>query len=190
MKNTLLNSSVFLLLIILFAQCTRQPNACIDQKRTWCYVGDKVSYTNCSTDYKTSLWTTSDGQEEDYTNMDVTFIGSGEYTVELEVFSKNRKKSDKTTNTISVWPTHGDVTFWQSGSPSYYVTLVTIDSYQEFIWTDYPSGISSCNFSNCANFNLEQGWYTYYAEENIAFGVSWGGSFLVEAGKCTTIKLP
>ena len=80
----------------------------------------------------------------------------------------------------------GQVSFWQSGTPSYGITTVAIGQTTDEITVDYPNGINTCNESGCANFTLPTGTYSYYASDG---SYEWSGSITIIANSCIKIKL-
>ena len=83
----------------------------------------------------------------------------------------------------------GEVTFWQSGSPSYGITTVYVNGVSSSITSDYSSGTPDCGTSGCANFTLEPGTYNYTAEESGLLGATWSGTVTVTSNGCLTVKL-
>ncbi len=168
--------------------CQKQPTASIQTSSTTVTEGQSVTFKSISTNAKTVKWTFPDGQTSTANEISYTFNNAGSKTVKLEAFSKNGKKSDEATIIITVNTANGDVTFWQSGTPPYNYTDVTINGVTKTITLDYPSGTPACNSTGCASFNLPVGTYNYSAAEQ-GGGTTWSGTVNVTSGGCLTVKL-
>ena len=83
----------------------------------------------------------------------------------------------------------GQVAFWQSGTPSYNVTDVTIGGITHQITQNRPNGIGGCEDTGCANFTLEVGSYNYTAQETGLFGATWNGTVTITKNQCLRFEL-
>lgn len=192
MKKLLSFAAAFLLISL--SGCIKQPVACIDVSTTECYTDEVVSFTDCSTDAVSWEWSFSDGGYFTTQDVDYTFTSSGSKTVQLKVYSKKDKKVDATTVTIQVTQATGQVSFWQSGTPLYDDTEVTIQLLfspwiTKNITSYYPNGISDCVTSGCANFTLDVGTYWYSAENWSPPLTSWSDYVTVTKDGCLIVKL-
>lgn len=175
--------------IICLTGCKKQPTACIDASATASYTGDVVSFSSCSVDAYYYEWTFPDGDIVTTKDVNYTFNVPGAKTVQLKAYSKKYKKVDTESVTINVTQSTGQASFWQSGSPGYDVTEVTVNGITKSITLDSPTGISGCSTSGCANFTLDVGSYSFYAEE-VSFPYTyWSGTVSVTKDGCKTMQL-
>lgn len=124
-------------LCVLFIGCKKSPTACFTPTATTIMEGESITFDNCSTDGITYLWTVSDGQEFTTEDLTIEFPNSGTYTVTLEAFSKNEKKSDEKSITIvveappappvSVTINNLSVTAWPETDPATFLQWDFID---------------------------------------------------------------
>jgi PKD repeat protein len=91
--------------VLLFTSCVKEPTACFTFSNDNPEVFEVVTFNNCSEDAESYDWTigtdffeSSSSQENPQFSWDV----AGTYNVELEAHSKNEKKSDVTSNAITV----------------------------------------------------------------------------------------
>jgi len=175
--------------IVCLTSCKKQPIACIDASTTTPYTGETISFDECSVDAVSWEWTFPDGQVLAGPKVDYTFNTPGLKTVTLEAFSKKRKKSDITSTTVQVTQSTGKVSFWQSGTPAYDYTNVTVNGSTKTISIDMPVGVIGCSIMGCANFTLDVGTYSYYAEEQSFPYTSWSGTFAITNDGCTKMQL-
>ena len=175
--------------LLLFSGCQKQPNACFTSNSGKIYVGDAVSFSSCSTDAYEYEWDFGDGTTGSGSTASHIYYSAGNYIVTLTVSSKNEKKSDVTTDGITVYKPYGDVVFWLSTNTGYYYTDVTIDGVTKTITSDNTS-TPDCYDSGCATFNLLEGTYSYYAEEEAGgSGYYWDGTVTVTRGGCLRFEL-
>lgn len=186
--NFILKIVAILLLSIVFISCQKEPTAKISASKTTITEGEKITFTSTSDNSDHVKWTFPDGQTSTAKSVDFTFNNSGSKNVLLEAFSKNDKKNDDASLTITVNPALGAVSFWQSGIPAYSATDVTIGSIIKTITLDNPSGVSGCSETGCANFSLAKGTYSYFAAEQ-GGGATWSGTVTIAGNDCHTIKL-
>ncbi|MBT6746206.1 MAG: PKD domain-containing protein, partial [Flavobacteriales bacterium] len=87
---------------LILTSCQKKPEACFTSDETEIYEGETIVFTNCSQDAVTQLWTVSDGQEFETEDIELIFTTAGSYDVTLECYSKNGRKKDSETITVTV----------------------------------------------------------------------------------------
>lgn len=96
---------------LLFTSCVKEPEACINLSPTGeIEVFDVLTMTSCSENAETLEWTV-EGSASFFFAVNEEYIGEsathswdmpGTYTIELNAISKNEKKEDKTSTTVTV----------------------------------------------------------------------------------------
>lgn len=182
--------NVFILisgLIILLFACQKEPTAGFITDKSSYIAGETVILTNTSYDAEFYTWTMPDGQTSSSENVNYTInsnSNSGSLVFQLEAFSKNYKKDDATTKTVTVTKATGDVIFWMDEGSN--VVTVTLDGIDKDI-DENLTGEPDCGESGCATFtDLNVGTYSFYATDWI---YEWSGQVIIEAGVCKPIKL-
>lgn len=103
MKN--LSKTIPVLFITFLATtvgCQKEPTASFSASKTNVEVGESVKFTNTSEDGESFEWEFGDGSSSSSENPSYSYSNAGTYTVSLTAFSKNGKKSDNATTTITV----------------------------------------------------------------------------------------
>ena len=96
--NMLLLASLFTL-----AGCQKEPTACFKVEGGPDFiVNEEIKLTNCSEDGYSYLWTFPDGQTFTDENMIGIPQDPGHYKIILEAFSRNKRRSDKTSESFLV----------------------------------------------------------------------------------------
>ena len=99
MRKTILLSA---LTVLVFTSCQKQPKADFTMSKTECYVGETVTFTDKSIDAKSYKWSVDNIEKGTSTSVNYTTEESGVKIVKLETFSKNGKKSNSNTKTLTV----------------------------------------------------------------------------------------
>src|SRR3990167_963533 len=85
-----------------FSSCMTNPMACCDIPTSGA-VGESLSFnSDCSMDASSFEWDFGDGTTSTEANVTHTYNTAGSYTVTLMATSKNGKKMDETTNSITI----------------------------------------------------------------------------------------
>ena len=92
-------AGMFLLSIV---GCQKQPSASFTVSKTNVVTGEAITFTNTSKDASSYKWNFGDGTSSDVASPTHAYENAGTYTVTLTAYSKNEKKSDKATATITV----------------------------------------------------------------------------------------
>ena len=90
---------------VTFASCTKEPTACFTFSNTNPEVFDVVTFNNCSEEAESYDWVINTDffqQSSSDDNPQFAWDETGTYSVELEVASGNGKKTDVTSNSITV----------------------------------------------------------------------------------------
>jgi len=94
-------------------------------------------------------------------------------------------KEEVPTNVIPETTT-GNLTFWVDSNFGVGDITVTCNGITKIISNYYGSHIPDCGENGCANFNLNEGTYTYTAS---AESSTWNGTVIVTKGGCTKQQL-
>ena len=187
MQKIKLSLIAVLLIAFVFDGCQKQPTAKITTDKTQYVAGETVRLTSITSDADSYRWTWPDGQTSTAKNLDYATAdntGNATKTFKLEVFSKNGKKHDEASKNITIVAATGNVTFWNTSSSSPDFVEVTINETTKEI-LDYNIA-TSCNFTDCANFTLNVGSYSYTATDGID---DWSGNFSVTKNGCLLFEL-
>ena len=99
MRKTILLSA---LTVLVFSSCQKQPKADFTMSKTECYVGESVTMTDKSVDAKSYKWSIDNIEKGTGSSVSYYAENSGVKVVKLETFSKNGKKSNSNTKTLTV----------------------------------------------------------------------------------------
>lgn len=103
MKTKITVASLLLIGTIAFTSCMKKPMACFDTSKTTAAVNESISFTStCSMDAHHYEWNFGDGSMSTDANPSHAYTNAGTYTVKLMTMSKNSKKDDETSKTITV----------------------------------------------------------------------------------------
>lgn len=102
MKNIMKNGFGLIILITLFTSCQKEPTAEFSVSKSTPAVGENVLFTNSTADGVDFLWDFGDGETSTSENPSHFYNNIGTYKVVLEAYSKNGKKSNEYTQTITV----------------------------------------------------------------------------------------
>lgn len=184
-RNFTLFFSAVLCICLYMTSCVKKPNASFSVSNSNPKVGEYVSFSNTSSDAKSYSWNFGDGQSSMDASPSHVYYRHGTYTVTLTAYSKNEKKNDVATSTITVKAV-GDAMFWTDYTTEYIIT-VTLNNVNKNITSYYYSVPSNCGASGCATFsNLEPGVYYYYAENYLYW---WSGYITVIDNECSKMLL-
>jgi len=92
-------AGLFLLTIV---GCQKQPEASFTASKTNVVTGEAITFTNTSKDASSYKWNFGDGTSSDVASPTHAYENPGTYTVTMTANSKNGKKSDNATATITV----------------------------------------------------------------------------------------
>lgn len=103
MKTKTKIASLILLVTMAFSSCMKNPMACFDASKTTAAVNESISFTSaCSMDAHHYNWNFGDGSMSTDANPSHAYANAGTYTVKLMTMSKNSKKDDETSKTITI----------------------------------------------------------------------------------------
>jgi PKD repeat protein len=89
-------------MVIALSSCQKEPMACFESSASTATVGQTVNFTNCTMDGHHYMWNFGDGGMAETENASHAYSSPGTYKVTLEAMSKNGKKSDEVSKTITV----------------------------------------------------------------------------------------
>jgi len=92
-------AGLFLLTIV---GCQKQPEASFTASKTNVVTGEAITFTNTSNNASSYKWNFGDGTSSDVASPTHAYENPGTYTVTMTANSKNGKKSDNATATITV----------------------------------------------------------------------------------------
>lgn len=102
MKTPVKLISMLIVAILAFSSCQKEPMACFDAPST-ATTGQSVSFNaSCSMDAHHYEWNFGDGGTSMDANTTHTYNTAGTYTVKLKTMSKNSKKMDETSKSITI----------------------------------------------------------------------------------------
>ncbi len=102
MKTKIKLFSILVIFILAFASCAKQPMSCCDLPTTG-ITGQAISFNStCSTNASKYEWDFGDGNKSTDANPTHTYTTAGVYTVKLMAMSKNEKKMDETSKSITI----------------------------------------------------------------------------------------
>ncbi len=168
---------------IALSSCQKQPVACFDYEDENPALGNyEYSFTNCSTEATTYEWDFGDGITSTMASPEHGYSNAGTYTVTMTAFSENGRKEDESQTTIHVLG-DGYAVFWNSGA-SHFIILN--------LQGEAPAPLSPFNGqpTGCMSgypFHLEEGTYSYTAQEQSPGTGTWSGTVTVTNGGCTQI---
>ncbi len=102
MKLTKLLSAICLLTIIVFAGCQKEPVTSFTVSKTTTTTNTPIMFSNTTTDGDHYEWIFDDGTISEEKNPTHSYSREGDYQVILTAFSKNGKKSNSTSQLISI----------------------------------------------------------------------------------------
>ena len=167
--------------IFVMMGCTKTPHASFTIQQvpdTW--PNSLVNLINTSTDADHYQWDLGNGTESTETSP-MSAYSSGTYTISLTAYSKDSKKSDVATQSITVAPRNGTASFGQS-NPSGNVIDVHIGGKtysQAFI-----NPIVNCDVGDDLNIEIPGGTYNYTAAEESPGTKTWSGTVVIPENGC------
>jgi len=103
MKTKLLLAS-FLIGVMIITGCQKEPTACFSVSSSSVKVNQKINFTNCSTNAVLYEWEFGDGGKSTEKNPSHTYSNAGNFTITLKTKSKNGKKIDSKTTSVTITP--------------------------------------------------------------------------------------
>lgn len=176
-------------LALLMTSCQKEPTASFSTDKFAYVAGETIKLTSTSTDAYYYKWTMPDGQIS--TTKDVNYTlnvndQSQSRTFKLEVSSKNDKKKDEATQTVTEYAATGDIIFWQIVNSGFGITTVHLNGGSSNITGEFSSA-PNCGSSGCAVFNsLKVGFYSYTATDGTA---TWSGTVQIQKNQCKKMQL-
>jgi len=178
----------FLFLIAASVSCQKQPTADFTTDASIYSAGDTIKLRNTSIDAYKYKWTMPNGITNTTANIDYysDSLNNNPQTFTLEAMSKNGKRTDVATKTVTIKAAKGQLTVWSSVSYSDSIT-VSIDGIQEgYITKSYPNTTPDCGAVGCFEMTLNIGVHMVYATRG---GVKWTGNINVSRNKCSKFAL-
>lgn len=103
MKTKKLILIVLVTMVIVFTNCTKKPIACVDSASKSGIAGQAISFDgSCSENAHHYQWDFGDGGSAHSASASHVYNNSGTYTAKLKAVSKNSKKEDEKTVTVTV----------------------------------------------------------------------------------------
>lgn len=180
---------LFGLTLIALTSCQKQPSADFTTDKTEYIAGDVVKLTNTSGDANKFKWTFPDGQTNAAENVDYTTAENqtdGTLTFKLEALSKNGKKTDEATKTVSIKAATGLLTVWTANSTVNQISVSIDGNAAGTITQYYTGGVPACAATGCVTATLKIGSHTISATDG---NYSWNGTMTVTKNGCSTFKL-
>lgn len=102
MKKKNLFIAPIIIVFITFISCQKEPDTSFTASKTSVVTGEVITFTNTSKDGSDYEWNFGDGVTSVLTNPTHSYENDGTYNVEMTAYSKNGKKSDNATVSITV----------------------------------------------------------------------------------------
>ncbi len=105
MKKQSIIVAVATFAVLSFSSCMKKPMACVDSATKSGTVGQAVSFDgSCSMDAKHYEWEFGDGATSSGTSAITThaYNSAGTYTAKMKAMSKNMKKTDEKSITVTI----------------------------------------------------------------------------------------
>lgn len=103
MKAKSIFSILFLTGALTFTSCQKEPMACFSASKTTATVNESISFnSSCTMDGKKYEWDFGDGIKSTEENPTHAYSNAGTYTVKCMAMSKNGKKMNETSQTITI----------------------------------------------------------------------------------------
>jgi PKD repeat protein len=84
------------------SSCIKNPTACFTASKTTAEIGETVSFESCATEAQTIEWDFGDGATAEGKSASHSWTTPGTYIVQMRVFSKKEKKSDRYSMAITI----------------------------------------------------------------------------------------
>lgn len=193
-KILIMKNYVFIIswiLLLLLQSCSKEdpepdPFACFTLSTYNADLNEVISTTNCSVNAYSYLWDDGQGNKSTLKEPSIYYDQPGQYVITLTAYSSSGSKQSVANSSVIVEHKTGQVSFWQSGTPSYGITEVVINNISRYITSDYPDGIPDCDRDGCANFTLPSGTYNFHASDGT---YQWNGSVTITGDGCTKFQL-
>jgi PKD repeat protein len=154
-------AGMFLLSIV---GCQKQPSASFTASKTNVVTGEAITFTNTSKDASSYKWNFGDGTSSDVASPTHAYENPGTYTVTLTAYSKNGKKSDNATATITVTKANeirydGNKYPLTKGYIDYYGDYYGLGNYNFDVYlVDNGITITQSNFFGTGNYLYFEMW--------------------------------
>jgi hypothetical protein len=152
-------------------------------------VGDTLIFTNYSVNSDHYLWDFGDGTKSTSSAAAIVhvYLSAGTFISTLTAYD-NKSNSNQASLSNVIEPISGNVMFWFSTPSVYGHTIVTIGSLKDSIKiaTGFPP---SCINTNCANFKIAPGVYSYSASEVSPGTHIWNGNITITKHGCVKQQL-
>jgi hypothetical protein len=152
-------------------------------------VGDTLIFTNYSVNSDHYLWDFGVGTKSTSSAAAIphVYLSPGTYNCTLTAFD-TKSNSNQSYLSEVIEPISGNVSFWFSTPSVYGRTVVTIGTLRDSIKT--ATGLPpSCVNTNCANFKIAPGVYSYSASEASPGTHTWTGNVTITKHGCVKQQL-
>lgn len=103
MKTKITIGSLLLMGTMAFTSCMKEPMACVDSPTKTGTAGQFISFdASCSMDAKHYEWEFGDGGKAEGATVTHVYNAAGTYTAKVKAMSKNMKKENEKTITVTV----------------------------------------------------------------------------------------
>ena len=174
--------------VIMLAACSRTPEACFSAPAK-AYVGEAVSFTNCSQDADKYEWEFGDGGTSTDKSPTHAYNAPGVYSITMEAFNERTDKESVHVQEILIEQQTGQITFWKDGVPFADTVVVSITgSSQTVNITASHAAQPACGASGTAVVTLPQGTYEWFANHAATSGQT-TGQVTVTSSSCTFVHV-
>ena len=102
MKKCILHSIAIISIAISFSSCQKEPEACFTPSNSSVEAGTSIAFVNCTDNGDSYLWNFGDNSTSTSETPTHIYNSPGIYLVSLTAYSKNEKKKNNITKTITV----------------------------------------------------------------------------------------
>lgn len=103
MKTKSILAGLLITVTITLSSCMKEPMACFTPSKTTAAVNESVSFnSSCSMDGHHYEWDFGDGSMSMDANPSHAYTNVGTYTVKCKAMTKNKKKMNETSQTITI----------------------------------------------------------------------------------------
>ena len=103
MKTKLILVAISTITVLSFSSCMKEPMACVDSQTKTGTVGQSITFdASCSMDAHHYEWEFGDGATGSGASTTHAYNSTGTYTAKIKAMSKNMKKEDEKTVTVTV----------------------------------------------------------------------------------------
>ncbi|MFH2144045.1 MAG: PKD domain-containing protein [Bacteroidota bacterium] len=130
--------------VAIFSSCQKEPSANFTASKTTAGINESITFSNSTSDGDSYEWTFGDGVSSTAENPTHSYATEGNFNVTLTAFSKNGKKDDNISLSMTVKDTKLNILVEDVDDPGYYVEGIEVEVYTSFTdWTDLTNAVGT-----------------------------------------------